>query len=295
MNRKNLVSVAALILAAALIFAGCGAAAETSEDDLLQRIATLEQENETLKNQVEVLTAQLESIQSAVLTDWTLKAVASEDRGSAVVSFTAVPATQSEGQTVSLIVTLNGFEAESVQCAPDGERYLATLELPAIDGYSYFCLITSDSGNQQQIPLVTPDNGVNDALVNLSTSLNAYCNLFVESWKVSDSKLIVESGYIQAQMPMISTGGENVTATKAELVFLQNGEELERAAVTLADSEAEGAYEAAVENAEFTLPKLEDDHQLDLVLEVQLSDGSTITFNGCSWYVNSGELNPVMG
>lgn len=295
MNRKNLLSLTALLLAAVMLLVGCGSKTDPAQEDALQRVAALEQENEDLRNQVEILTDQLEALQSAVLTDWSLKATAQEDRGGAIITFTAVPASQSEEQTVSLIVTLNGFEAESVQCAADGDRYVASLELPAADGYGFFCLISTGSGNQQQIPLVTPDNGQDDDLVNLGTSLNAYCNFFVDSWKADGDKLTVESGFIQAQMPMISTGDEAVTAVKADLVFMHNGEEADRISVTLNDGEAEGSYEAAVTDAVFTLPKLEDDHQLDLVLEVQLSDGSAISYNGCSWYVNGNELNPVMG
>lgn len=296
MKRKNILSLAALMIAVCMVLCSCGSKPDPAIANYEQQIAALQQENEALKNQVEVLTNQLQSVQTAVLTDWTLTAKASADRDFAIIEFSAVPANLADGQTLNLIVTLNGFEAESIQCQPEGERYTATLELPAADGYSYYCLLMDpESNQQQQIPLVTLENGVNDSLVNLDTSLNAYCNLFIESWKAAGGKLTVEAGFAQAQLPTISTGGEDVSISKCELVFLHNGEVLGREALTLSEGESENSYESAVSGISFELPKLEEDHQFDLQLVVALSDGSEVVYNGCSWYVTGGELNPVMG
>ena len=110
----------------------------------------------------------------------------------------------------------------------DGSRYTATVELPAADGYSFYCLITGSTGTQQQIPLITPDNPGDGSLMDLGSSMNAYCSLFVDSWNYTDGKLTLDNAFAQAQMPKISTGGNDVTATGAALVFLHNGQELER-------------------------------------------------------------------
>ena len=59
--------------------------------------------------------------------------------------------------------------------------------------------------------------------------------------------------------------------------------------------EGDGSFEANISNVSFTTPKLEEDHQLDLELVITLSDGSTLSYNGCSWFVADGSLNPVMG
>ena len=96
-------------------------------------------------------------------------------------------------------------------------------------------------------------------------------------------------------MNIISTGGDNVTPSSATLVFLHNGQELERKELTLDTGEGEGSYEATISGLAFSTPKLEEDHQLDLELVITLSDGSSLSYDGCSWFVTDGNLNPVMG
>lgn len=292
--KKQILSVVALMLALAMVFAGCGSKAPEADTPEAQ-IAALKQENEQLRAQIDTLTRQLEALQSAVLADWSLNALASADRTSATITFTAVPATEAEGQTLSLIINRNGLEAESIPCTMDGSRYTATVELPAADGYSYYCLVTNASGTQQSIPLITPDNPGDGSLLDLANSLKGYCSLIVTDWSYADGKITLVTAFAQAQMPVISTGGNNVTPSSATLVFLHNGQELERKEITLAEGEGEGSFEAAISDVSFTAPKLEDDHQLDIQLTISLSDGSTLTYDGCSWFVSDGSLNSVMG
>ena len=75
MKRRSILSLVALVLVFTMVMAGCGSKtgdADTPE----QQIAALEQENELLRAQIETLTRQLESLQSAILTDWSLNALA---------------------------------------------------------------------------------------------------------------------------------------------------------------------------------------------------------------------------
>ena len=292
--KKKLSALLALMLCALLVLSACGK--EGSADATLeQQVAALTQENEALKEQIDVLTRQLESIQNAVLTNWDLKATATADRNDAVITFSAVPAVAPEGQTVSLVVLLNGFEAESVQCAPEDGTYHGTLTLPAADGYSYYCLITNPDGAQQQIPLITEDNSEDRTLIDLSASLYGYCHLMVEDWKFEGTTLTVNSAFFQAKLPMLSQDGSAVTAQKAQLVLLHNVQEVSRQDLTLTAGEAEGTFEAPISAVTFTTPKLEDDHQLDLVLEITLSAGDPLTNNSCSWYYIDGGLTMVVG
>ena len=291
--KKKLSALLALVLCAMLVLCACQK--ETPTTDYEQQIAALTQENAALKEQIDVLTRQLESIQNAVLTDWDLTANASADRNNAVLSFSAVPAVAPEGQTVSLVVLLNGFEAESVQCAPQDGTYYGTLTLPAADGYSYYCLITNPDGAQQQIPLITEENSDDRTLIDLSSSLYGYCHLMVEDWSFEGTTLTVNSAYFQARLPMLSQNGSAVTAQKAELVLMHNGQEVSRQALTLTAGEAEGTFESQISAVTFTTPALEDDHQLDLVLEISLSAGDPLINNSCSWYYIDGGLTMVVG
>lgn len=293
MNRKKISALAALLLCAALVFTACGK--ETAGTDYEQQIAALTQENAALKEQIEVLTQQLESIQNAVLTDWDLTATASPKQDSALISFTAIPAAAPEGQTVSLVVMLNGFEAESVQCTPVNGGYYGELQLPAADGYSYYCLIANPNGAQQQIPLITEDNTEDRTLIDVASSLFGYCHLMVEDWEYSNGTLTVNAGYYQAMTPKLTPDGSAVVAMKAELVLLHNGEEVSRQELPLTAGEAEGTIEGTVNAISFTTPKLEDDHQLDLVLEISITGGEPLTNNSCSWYYIDGGLTMVVG
>lgn len=294
MIRKKISALAALLLCAVLVFTACGK--EAAGTDYEQQIAALTQENAALKEQIEVLTQQLESIQNAVLTDWDLTAVASPKQDSALISFTAIPAAAPEGQTVSLVVMLNGFEAESVQCTPAGNGgYYGELQLPAADGYSYYCLIANPDGAQQQIPLITEDSTEDRTLIDVASSLAGYCHLLVEDWDYSGDTLKVNAGYFQAMTPKLTPDGSAVVALKAELVLLHNGEEVSRQELPLTAGEAEGTIEGAVSAISFTTPKLEDDHQLDLVLEISLTGGEPMRNNSCSWYYIDGGLTMVVG
>lgn len=295
MNRKTLSALLALVLCLLTVFSGCSKAG-SADAALEQQVAALTQENAALKEQIEVLTRQLESIQNAVLTNWELKAIASPKRDSALVSFTAVAAAAPEGQTVSLVVMLNGFEAESVQCTPAGNGgYYGEVQLPPADGYSYYCLISNADGLQQQIPLITEENSQDRSLIDLSVSLTGYCHLMVEDWTYEADTLTVTSGYLQALPPVITVDGNPVVAMKAELVLMHNGEEVARKEISLSEGEGQGSYEAAISHISFTTPKLEDDHQLDLVLEITLSSGDALTNNSCSWYYIDGGLSMVVG
>lgn len=295
MNRKNLFALAALLLSVLLVFTACGKDAPAGTD-YEQQIAALTQENAALKEQIEVLTQQLESIQNAVLTDWDLTATASPKQDSALISFTAIPAAAPEGQTVSLVVMLNGFEAESVQCTPAGNGgYYGELQLPAADGYSYYCLIANPDGAQQQIPLITEDNTEDRTLIDVASSLLGYCHLMVEDWAYSDNTLTVNAGYFQAMPPKLTSDGSAVVALKAELVLLHNGEEVSRQELPLTAGEAEGTFEGAISGLSFATPKLEDDHQLDLVLEISITGGEPLRNNSCSWYYIDGGLTMVVG
>ena len=291
--KKKLFALLALMLCAMLVLSACQK--DAPANDYEQQIAALTQENAALKEQVDVLTRQLESIQNAVLTGWDLTATASSDRNSADLSFSAVPAVAPEGQTVSLVVLLNGFEAESVLCAPENGTYYGTLTLPAADGYSYYCLITNPDGAQQQIPLITEDNSEDRTLIDLAASLAGYCHLMVEDWEYSDDTLTVDYGFFQVMAPRLSPDGSPIEATKAALVLMHNGQEVSRQELPLVAGEAEGIYEASIINISFTTPALEDDHQLDLVLEISLSAGDPLTNNSCSWYYIDGGLTMVVG
>jgi len=291
--KKNLFTTLLVILMIAALMvtaAGCGA----KEDDSAGRIAELEQENATLRSQIAELEAKLNTMQQrAALQTWTLDAEAWADGNGATVTFSAIPQNYAEGQRAALSVRMNDLEAESTNCVWDGSAFTGSVELSAIDGYSYFCILTSADGSQDEIELNSPSNVTNDTLVNLGSSLTAYANLIVEDWSSDDDKLTMSSGYIQVQLPRLTSTTPSVSSSS--LILKCNGEEVERQALTLPAGEGEGSYELALSDTVFSMPEMEDDYQLELQLEVILSSGSTISVSGGSWYYNGGELTLVVG
>ena len=57
----------------------------------------------------------------------------------------------------------------------------------------------------------------------------------------------------------------------------------------------ESALVMGVNGLEFAMPELEEGSQLELTLEVTLSDGQVLSHCGSSWYVFDGELIQAVG
>lgn len=280
--------VFALLMIAVLLLSitGCGSNTDTAQ---------LQEEIAELQRQVEDLSARLQALeQNSGLKSWDLQASAASS-DTVTVTLTATPVAYVSGQIAHFQVCLDGQEMASTQCAWDGASYTASLDLPAEDGYSYYCILTAADGTSEQIALNTPENPVSDALVYLASSLSAYGNVIVEDWKYDADNLTLISGYIQVQTPRIPVNGELLTVTKSELVLYYGNTVLERQALVLPAGEGEGSYELALASVPFPMPEMEDGSQLELWLEVTLSDGQTMALNGGSWYNNSGILELNVG
>lgn len=276
------VLVIALAIAVMLCATGCGSKA-------------LEEENAALKAQVEELTARLAAYENKpALADYTLTGSAWSSNNGATVTMTAVPTYHDDSHTAALSVQLNGVEAEFVPCEWNGEAYTATVDLNAANGYGYYFIITAADGNPTRMELNTPSNITDDTLVYMETSLSAYANMVMDSWEEKDGKLVVNSGFIQVQMPRL-TAGDDTGYAGSQLVLKCNGEEVDRKAVDLPEGEAAGSYEAAVTNQQFTLPEMQSDAILELWLEVTLSNGQTIETCACTWTSMDGTLMPSVG
>lgn len=289
--KKILTKLLLVVMIAALVLtcAACG------KDDEKNR---LEEENAALQAQLDALNAQMESIEvsnSEALKDWHMSASVWEGASGATVSLSAVPGNYHEGQSALFSVRLNGFEVASVTCAWNGTSYTADAELESSDGYSYYVTLIGADGTKEQIALNTPENTVDDTLVNLQSSMAAYGNIIVDNWGGDQNTLTLDSGFIQVQLPRIAADGTSADLKEANLVFQLNGEELQRRKVDLPAGEGEGSYELAFQNISFDMPEMESDYQLDLWLVVTLTDGQTLTSSGGSWYHSDQGLMMVVG
>ena len=283
------VSAAAAMLAASMV--GCGQQLDSVDPAYVEQLESecvdLRSQNQDLENQL----GDLE--QTMVLKSYALKAVSGERGGSAEVQITASPMRYEEGQKAIFRVSINEEEAASAEGQWNEGTYTASISLPAEDGYTYECILTQPDGNENTIILSSPDAPLYESCVYLASSLNAYCNLFVEDWSQSEGTLTLTTGYAQVQLPRI--GGRTIDYQSSDLVLRLGDGELQRVSIDMPKGEAEGSYEVILENVEFSMPAIEDEQQLDLWLEVTLDNGESLTYNGCSWFFANGELTLAVG
>lgn len=229
------------------------------------------------------------------LKDWNLSAVAWPDANGASVTFDGTPNLYQEGMTAMFLTEMNGDEIASIPCTWADDRFTCTAELEAADGYSYSLVLASPNGSNEVIPLSNPDLPAYDSLVYMKSSLNAYCNLFVSDWKLDNDKLNILSGYVQVQLPQITSDGISVQFVSAQLTLQLNGSTIQSQTLELPEGEGAGSYETALTSVSFDMPKMESDSTLEMILNVNLSNGSTITASGGTWFYNDGELTVAMG
>ena len=294
MKRKTVSKIFAAAAAAAVLtasLAGCGKEESAVNPEYVEQ---LESECVDLRNQNQDLENQLGDLeQTVVLKSYTLKAQSNAAGDGAVVAITAAPMRYEEGQKAVFRVSLDGQEIATEEAVWDGSAYTGSVELKAEDGYAYECILTQANGSENSIVISSPEVPLYESCVFLASSLNAYCNLFVEDWVKSDNKLVLTTGYAQVQLPKI--GGQSVSYSSSDLVLKQGDAEIGRVPVEMPQGEAEGSYEIVLQEITFDMPELEDGQSLDLWLEVNLEGGSALTYNGCSWFMNQGELTLVVG
>lgn len=209
----------------------------------------------------------------------------------ATITLEAVPRAYNQNQAVYFVVHLNGEKVEDIPCTWDGTAFTASADLEAADGYEYECILFEGQGEGESYVL----SDAYDSLIYLETSLAAYCNLYISDFQVIDNVFNVTAGFAHVQLPQLTVDGAKVELVSSELVFLLNGEMIDKQPIDLPAGEGSGSHEASLSSIRFDMPKMEDDYQLDLMLKAYLSDGQELTANGGSWYYNNGELKMSAG
>ena len=276
MKRRSLLAV--IVLAAMLVsfLAGCGSDDKNAAD--------------TLPSVPELTAGQPLALSSSSLT----AATWSSPNG-ATVTLTAVPNGYSQGQSASFIVRLEGEEAANIPCDWDGSVYTASADLNGADGYCYYVLLTAADGTQTEVAINTPTAPTDDALINLASSLESYCNMTVEAATQDGSMLTITTGSVDVQAPRITNNGETITCSKAELVLTFGEEVLGTAQLKLEEAEIPGSYTANISGISFSIPSMEDDQQLSIRLDVTLSNGQFLTASGGTFYFLNGEMVSSVG
>ena len=265
MNKKTILVLAALVAAFAIMLTGCGAKQTEAAADAPLGLAS-----------------------------WEMSATTWSSPNGATVHVTATPNAYAKEQAAVFSVRLEGEEVENVPCEWNGTAYTASADLNAADGYCYYVILTQGS-ESVEVAVNTPAAPVDEALVNMETSLNAFCHLLVESSDAEGQSLTITAGSVQIQPPQITNDGQKITCTNAALVLSFNGEEAARKELTLPEAAASGIYELSIAGTEFQISALEDDQQLTLRLDVTLSNGQTLTDANGTWSYMDGQLISIVG
>lgn len=272
MKRKQTLSLIAFVLVLTLALAGCGAGEGNTKAPALKDGEALE------------------------LTEWTMNATAWSSPNGATVNLTATPNGYAEGQSAQFCVRLEGEEIVSVPCSWDGSVYTASADLNAEDGYCYFVILTAADGTQSEVAINTPTAPTDDSLINMATSLNAYCELSISGSEVENGKLVVTDGTVTIQLPQLTLDTGAVTCQSAALVLRYNNQDASRQEMTPPQSKDGNVCLLDLSGISFEIPAdIEDDHQLSLQLDVTLSNGHTLTAPGGTWYYLDGDLLLAVG
>lgn len=269
--KKTTLSLLALVLVFSLALTGCGGQ---------------KAEETTSAAPAETLAAG----QPLELTSWNLTAATWSSPNGATVNLTATPNGYAEGQSAAFIVRLEGADVENVPCSWDGSAYTASADLNAADGYCYYVLLTAADGTQTEVAVNTPTAMIDEALINMATALQSYCSLTVSASSQDGDQLTIGEGNVTIQLPLITNEGESIVCDKAVLVMTSDGEEVGTAELELEDAPDAGTYTLSIAGTTFTVPQLEDDHRVELRLDVTLSNDQTLTAMGGSWIYSDGKL-----
>lgn len=122
---------------------------------------------------------------------------------------------------------------------------------------------------------------------------SAYCNLVVTEFTTGEVQLVIDQAYVQVQLPQ--TAASSVSIRRAELVLRLGSRELYQQDISLKPGESEGGYELTIEDLKLPLPELTPEEQLDLTLEVTLSDGQSLQTSSASWFSDGEGLYLIVG
>ena len=214
----------------------------------------------------------------------------------ATVNLTAVPTEHAKGDSAEFVVRLDDDTVASVPCEWKDNAYTASVELNGADGYGYYVMVTGKDGSFAEIPVNTPEEPVDEALVNLGSSLRSYCSLTLNDASLEGDNLTILSGYALVQAPRITENNDNIACAQANLVLTLDGEEIASTALTMAPGEAERSYDASITDMSFTVPgDIADGQQLVLRLDAVLTNGQTLTAQGGSWTAENGTVANAVG
>lgn len=273
MRKRRILALLMVLLALAM--AGCGA------EDTPETTAAAQTEG---------------APQPLGLTAWSMNATTWSSPNGATVNLTATPSAYTEGQSAVFSVRMEGDEVAAVPCDWDGSVYTASAELNAADGYCYYVVLTAVDGAVTEVGVNVPNAPTDESLINLADALDSHCDVAVTDSSYENGKLTVTEGTVHVRLPRITLAEGKVTCQQANLVLSYNGEDVALEKLELPAADDSSLCQADIAGVSFSVPtNIEDDHQLSMRLDVQLSNGHSLTAAGGNWYYLDGQLLLAVG
>lgn len=250
----------------------------------------------SLKNELDKVTADLKVLMlrqeiqpgGALLESWSLEPVLRSDGEGVDITLTAIPAAHTEGMEAQLHICL-GQEATAVPCQWNGKAFTAEAQVAVADGYSYLLVLDGE-----EIELASPENPTVYVPVYLESSMSYNCTLMVTDWSADGQELTLKNAHVQVNLPQLSADG-GAKIRSAALVMRLGTEEVLRKELKLAQGEGEGSFEVDLQQYRLTLPEMEAGDQVDVWVEVILSDGQELLSAPSGWYLDGGKLSLIAG
>lgn len=272
------------------MLSGCS---EYHDNGDLAQIAALQQENAQLSAAVNTLKADLRALQCTSLEAWKLTADPMEDGSGATARFEAQTAGVKNGQSVRFLVMLGEKTVVDLPCAPDGSRFTASAQLDAQNGYTFYCELSDGSSEPVRYALLNPQDSQLSMLMNLQDSLSTFATMLVNSWKVADEVLHINAD-VEIQLPNLRIDKEPAKVESAKLYFTMGEETLQ--AIDIIVEGSSGSLSSLIEDVTCPVPEdMEADAQLTLNCEIKLADGTVLTADGGSWFLQDEQLQMVAG
>ena len=282
--KKNVLSIL-LVIIMVLSLAACGKKDEGAAPS-----------EEKAPDQTAAAAAAEDAARSLSLTEVSFSVTTWSSPNGATVNLTAVPNEHAKGDSAEFVVRLDADTVASVPCEWKDNAYVASAELNGADGYGYYVIITGKDGSIAEIPVNTPEEPVDEALVNLASYLQSYCTLTLNDAALEGDNLTILSGYALVQAPRITENSDNVACAQASLVLTLDGQEIASVPLTMAPGETDRSYDSTITDMSFTIPgDLSDGQQLMLRLDAVLTNGQTLTAQGGSWTAQNGVVANAVG
>jgi hypothetical protein len=251
-----------------------------------------------VQGQLATLSGQLEELAKGerLLTEYTCTAEGFQNLSGAEITFRATPRQWQEGDTGFFAVRLNEQDVAQVECSFLGSSCTAKIELSPADGYSYcFVQVHADGSREQQLL-----EEVDHDCVYVAEGLRINCQGDV-SWhedvvkQPGKVKLYPDSCQIYMHPPTIVNWEDDLTWESAQLIFLKNGQELQRYDLLKQENmfmepAVSGWYlDTAFWIDDLAIP-MQDQDRVSVMVEARLSNGMELSKEITAWHLEGIQI-----